>query len=189
MDAKTFKALGVIRSCHDHDSVMTNELLVEVQKHYSISNKYALHASLSEHRPYGLFPNTFRLPQEKEPDETAWGKAVAKRVRRTKSVKELCQVPDGTRMKHYAMALIDRVHDAGQIISVMDKKMASLRGKIQELKGSTRSEVVVVAEKRAIDLQAKIDHLRTELNDVEQQCRELQKELDDTNLHHVDAHH
>ncbi|RZR70570.1 hypothetical protein BHM03_00000447, partial [Ensete ventricosum] len=86
-------------------------------------------------------------PQEKEPDETAWGKAVAKRVRRTKSVKELCQVPDGTRMKHYAMTLIDRVHDAGQIISVMDKKMASLRGKIRELKGSTGLEVVAVAEK------------------------------------------
>ncbi|RRT57191.1 hypothetical protein B296_00037637 [Ensete ventricosum] len=39
MDAKAFKALGVMRLCHDCDWVVIDELLVKVQKHYSILNE------------------------------------------------------------------------------------------------------------------------------------------------------
>ncbi|RZR83783.1 hypothetical protein BHM03_00010487 [Ensete ventricosum] len=52
----------------------------------------------------------------------------------------------------------------GWIISVMDNKMVDLRAEIRELKGSTRSEAVAAIEKRAASLQAKINHLRTELS-------------------------
>ncbi|RWW49840.1 hypothetical protein BHE74_00043944 [Ensete ventricosum] len=47
MDTKAFKVLGVMRSCYDYDSVVTDELLIEVRKHYNIPNEYALHAPLS----------------------------------------------------------------------------------------------------------------------------------------------
>ncbi|RWW21402.1 hypothetical protein BHE74_00018334 [Ensete ventricosum] len=59
MDAKAFKALGVMRLCHDYDSVMTNELLVKVRKRYNISNEYALHAPFARQRPYDSLSNRF----------------------------------------------------------------------------------------------------------------------------------
>ncbi|RWW53585.1 hypothetical protein BHE74_00039918 [Ensete ventricosum] len=86
------------------------------------------------------------------------------------------------------MALIDRVHDVGRVISVMDNKMVSLRVEIRELKESTRLEMMVAAEKRAADLQAEVHHLRIEVNDTKRRYKALQKELDDTNLHLGDAH-
>ncbi|RWV82545.1 hypothetical protein GW17_00055948 [Ensete ventricosum] len=52
MDAKTLSALEVMKSCHDFDSIVTEGSLAVVRVCYSISEDYALHASLPRQRPY-----------------------------------------------------------------------------------------------------------------------------------------
>ncbi|RWW46394.1 hypothetical protein BHE74_00047679, partial [Ensete ventricosum] len=60
--------------------------------------------------------------------------------------------------QHYCMTLADRVHDAGQVISVMDNKTEGLKKEI----------TVAVAEQRAFRAQALADHLKTELEEAGQ---------------------
>ncbi|RRT61305.1 hypothetical protein B296_00019932 [Ensete ventricosum] len=52
MDAKSLSALEVMKSCHDFDSIVTEGSLAVVRVCYSISEDYALHASLPRQRPY-----------------------------------------------------------------------------------------------------------------------------------------
>ncbi|RWV96276.1 hypothetical protein GW17_00041031 [Ensete ventricosum] len=62
---------------------------------------------------------------------------------RPKSMKDLC----GTKM-----ALFDRVHDAGRLITFMDYHITSLQQEIDALKSRGGPEAVVVAEERASEL-------------------------------------
>ncbi|RRT76816.1 hypothetical protein B296_00023483 [Ensete ventricosum] len=70
--------------------------------------------------------------------------------------------------QHYCMTLVDHVHDAGQVISVMDNKTEGLKKEITDLKVESRLEAIVVAEQRAFRAQALADHLKTELEEAGQ---------------------
>lgn len=48
--------------------------------------------------------------------------------------------------QHYYMALVDRVHDTGQIINSLGDQTVELRGQIEELKAGVVLEAVAVAE-------------------------------------------
>ncbi|RRT79738.1 hypothetical protein B296_00019358, partial [Ensete ventricosum] len=72
------------------------------------------------------------------------------------------------------MALIDRVHDAGQVISCMGDKITDLRSEVRELKEGPGLVVVATIEQCAINLQAR---LKVELAELDRQRRELQEEV------------
>ncbi|RWV96179.1 hypothetical protein GW17_00041132 [Ensete ventricosum] len=61
MDARAFKALMVMRSCHNYDLIMTVQCLVEVQERYSIPREYELHIPLLGERPYNDYQDGFGL--------------------------------------------------------------------------------------------------------------------------------
>ncbi|RWV96099.1 hypothetical protein GW17_00041219 [Ensete ventricosum] len=60
-DVKAYRALEVMRLCHDFDLVMTDELLIMVRECYSILCEYRLHVPQSEQHPYDPFPDGFKL--------------------------------------------------------------------------------------------------------------------------------
>ncbi|RRT71240.1 hypothetical protein B296_00013449 [Ensete ventricosum] len=60
-DVKAYRALEVMRLCHDFDLVMTDELLIMARECYSISCEYRLHVPQSEQHPYDPFPDGFKL--------------------------------------------------------------------------------------------------------------------------------
>ncbi|RRT33379.1 hypothetical protein B296_00054429 [Ensete ventricosum] len=51
------KALRVMKSCHDFDSVVIEESLVTIRERYSIPDEYALHAPLLGQHPLDPYPN------------------------------------------------------------------------------------------------------------------------------------
>ncbi|CAL9056499.1 unnamed protein product [Musa banksii] len=73
--------------------------------------------------------------------------------------------------QHYHMALIDRVHDAGRVISCMGDEIIELRNQIEELK------VGLAAEQRAVDLEGEVAQLKLELGGAKRQHGELREKL------------
>ncbi|RWW04192.1 hypothetical protein GW17_00032598 [Ensete ventricosum] len=61
LDTKTLKALMVMRSCHDCDSIITVQHLAEVRECYSVPREYELHVPLHGQRPYDTFSDGFGL--------------------------------------------------------------------------------------------------------------------------------
>ncbi|RWW89299.1 hypothetical protein BHE74_00001763 [Ensete ventricosum] len=82
--------------------------------------------------------------------------------------------------QHYYMALVDRVHDVGWVISDMDSKVDGLRKEIQELKASSGSEAITAAEQWASEAQSLVEHYKTELEEVTCQQESLELELNDS---------
>ncbi|RRT60775.1 hypothetical protein B296_00028189 [Ensete ventricosum] len=82
--------------------------------------------------------------------------------------------------QHYYMALVNRVHDVGWVISAMDSKVDGLRKEIQELKASSGSEAVTAAEQWASEAQSLVEHYKTELEEVTCQQESLELELNDS---------
>ncbi|RWV83769.1 hypothetical protein BHE74_00036098 [Ensete ventricosum] len=56
--------------------------------------------------------------------------------------------------QHYQMALFDRVHDVGRVITSMDNKVDLLRREVQRLKEGGDPEVVAAVEGRASEVQS-----------------------------------
>ncbi|RZS27602.1 hypothetical protein BHM03_00061103 [Ensete ventricosum] len=72
-DAKVLKALIDMRSCYNCNSIMTIQLLVEVQSCFSILREYELHISLPGQHPYDTFLDSFELSIDALEDMTeAW---------------------------------------------------------------------------------------------------------------------
>ncbi|RRT34530.1 hypothetical protein B296_00029054 [Ensete ventricosum] len=61
MDVKAYRALEVMRSCHDFDSVITEGLLALVWERYSIPHECQLCVPQLGQPPYDSFPNKFEL--------------------------------------------------------------------------------------------------------------------------------
>ncbi|RRT47657.1 hypothetical protein B296_00028314 [Ensete ventricosum] len=66
--------------------------------------------------------------------------------------------------QHYQVALFDRVHDVGRVITSLDGKMTLLRQELQDLKEGGNPNVVAAVEVRAAKAQSLAEHLRVELD-------------------------
>ncbi|RWV99703.1 hypothetical protein GW17_00037379 [Ensete ventricosum] len=61
MDVKALKAFGIMKSCHDFDSVVSVKCLIMIRDCYNISNEFVLHVPLLGHRLYDTFQNGFSV--------------------------------------------------------------------------------------------------------------------------------
>ncbi|RRT76979.1 hypothetical protein B296_00029360 [Ensete ventricosum] len=68
--------------------------------------------------------------------------------------------------QHYCMALADRVHDVGWIISTMDNKIEGLKKEIVDLRAGLGPKAIVAAKQRAAEAQALVDDLKVELEEA-----------------------
>ncbi|THU52136.1 hypothetical protein C4D60_Mb10t00820 [Musa balbisiana] len=64
---------------------------------------------------------------------------------------------------HYAMALMDRVRDAGRVVDSLCNRNAELHKPIEEIRASAAPEAVVVVEQRASDMEAEPTRLKFKL--------------------------
>ncbi|RWW26780.1 hypothetical protein GW17_00008821 [Ensete ventricosum] len=64
------------------------------------------------------------------------------------------------------MALADRVHDVGWIISTMDNKIEGLKKEIVDLRAGLGPKAIAAAKQRAAEAQALIDDLKVELEEA-----------------------
>ncbi|RRT59203.1 hypothetical protein B296_00014441 [Ensete ventricosum] len=71
---------------------------------------------------------------------------------------------------HFSTVLADWVHDTGRVIGILSERNVTLRAEVLKLKSSVGLEVVTTAEKRATDLEAKVDQLKAALGSVEQEA-------------------
>ncbi|RRT74369.1 hypothetical protein B296_00026963 [Ensete ventricosum] len=60
-DLRAFKALEIMKSCHDFDSTVSVESLVVIQERYSILSEYALQAPLPGQHPYNTHSDGFSI--------------------------------------------------------------------------------------------------------------------------------
>ncbi|THU66520.1 hypothetical protein C4D60_Mb05t15010 [Musa balbisiana] len=78
---------------------------------------------------------------------------------------------------HYAMALMDRVRYAGRVIGDLSERNSELRCQVEEIRAKSGPEAVAAAEKCAVDLEAEVECLKSELQTSEGLNKELQKLL------------
>ncbi|RRT73710.1 hypothetical protein B296_00026643 [Ensete ventricosum] len=78
------------------------------------------------------------------------------------------------------MALFDRVHDAGQLITFMDYHITSLQQEIDALKSGGGPEVVVAAEEHASKLEKELERMKHERDEALQRLKASDKELNET---------
>ncbi|RRT85836.1 hypothetical protein B296_00001892 [Ensete ventricosum] len=64
---------------------------------------------------------------------------------------------------HYTIALIDRVHDIGRVISYMGDKIIKLHDEIWMLKEGPGPMVIAAVEQRAANLLAEVERLKADL--------------------------
>ncbi|KAJ8467479.1 hypothetical protein OPV22_030031 [Ensete ventricosum] len=64
--------------------------------------------------------------------------------------------------QHFQMALVDRVHDAGRLITFMDHRVKQLQEELDVLKSRGGPEAVAEAEERASRLREELERLKGE---------------------------
>ncbi|RZR70467.1 hypothetical protein BHM03_00000075 [Ensete ventricosum] len=118
------------------------------------------------------------------------GEASAKYIRATqipKLASDLYTLPSEVLMdgatkamvlsQHYQVALFDRVHDAGRVITSMDNRVDLLRKEVQRLKEGGDPDAVAAVEARASEAQSLADNLQTELEEANRRRESVEAEL------------
>ncbi|RRT41486.1 hypothetical protein B296_00020510 [Ensete ventricosum] len=80
--------------------------------------------------------------------------------------------------QHYQVALFDRVHDAGRVITFLDGKMTLLCQELQDLKEEGNPDAVAAVEFRAAEAQSVVEHLRVEVEEANGRWASVEAELE-----------
>ncbi|RWV81422.1 hypothetical protein GW17_00057161 [Ensete ventricosum] len=81
--------------------------------------------------------------------------------------------------QHFQMALFDRVHDAGRLITFMDYRISQLQQELDALKSGQGPEAVAKAEERASELQQELEKTKSERDEALLRCEASEKELNE----------
>uniref|UniRef100_A0A804HN11 Uncharacterized protein n=1 Tax=Musa acuminata subsp. malaccensis TaxID=214687 RepID=A0A804HN11_MUSAM len=79
--------------------------------------------------------------------------------------------------QHYAMALADRVRDAGRALGILCERNAELRKQLEEVRAGVASEAVAAAEQRSSELEAEATRLRAEAGAAGERVSSLEAEV------------
>ncbi|RZS03944.1 hypothetical protein BHM03_00034202 [Ensete ventricosum] len=78
------------------------------------------------------------------------------------------------------MALFDRVHDAGRLITFIDYRLKQLQEELDALKSDDGPKAVAKAEERAIELQEELERTKRERDEAsEKELEEVRSNLAD----------
>ncbi|RRT66549.1 hypothetical protein B296_00012318, partial [Ensete ventricosum] len=77
------------------------------------------------------------------------------------------------------MALFDRVHDAGRLITFMDYRISNLQQELDALKSGGGPEAVAKAEERASELEQELEKTKRERDEALQRLEASEKELNE----------
>ncbi|RRT47771.1 hypothetical protein B296_00041746 [Ensete ventricosum] len=85
--------------------------------------------------------------------------------------------------QHFQMALFDKVHDAGRLITFMDYRIKQLQEELDALKSNGGSKAIAKAEERASKLQEELEKTKRERGE-----ELLRREASEKELHEVQSH-
>ncbi|RRT32278.1 hypothetical protein B296_00046754 [Ensete ventricosum] len=85
------------------------------------------------------------------------------------------------------MALFDRVHDAGRLITFMDYRIKQLQEELDALKSNGGPEAVAKAEERASELREELEKTKRERSEELLRRKASEKELHEVRSHLGDA--
>ncbi|RRT79820.1 hypothetical protein B296_00000516 [Ensete ventricosum] len=80
--------------------------------------------------------------------------------------------------QYYQVALFDRVHDAGRVITSLDGKVTLLRQELQDMKEGGNPNAVVAVEVRAVKTRSLAEHLRVELDEANDRRASVEMDLE-----------
>ncbi|RZS28270.1 hypothetical protein BHM03_00061843, partial [Ensete ventricosum] len=89
--------------------------------------------------------------------------------------------------QHFQMALVDRVHDAGRLITFMDYRVKQLQEELDALKSRGGPKAVAEAEERASRLREELEKIKGEKAEELLRCKASEKELEAIRGHLGDA--
>ncbi|RWW40576.1 hypothetical protein BHE74_00053997 [Ensete ventricosum] len=90
---------------------------------------------------------------------------------------------NSTKSQHFQMALFDRVHDAGRLITFMNYRIKQLQEELDALKSNGGSEAVSKVEERASELREELEKTKRERGE-----ELLRREASEKELHEVRSH-
>ncbi|RZS21103.1 hypothetical protein BHM03_00053688, partial [Ensete ventricosum] len=79
--------------------------------------------------------------------------------------------------QHFQMALFDRVHDVGRLITFMDYRIKQLQEELDALKSNGGPKAAAKAEERASELQEELEKTKRERDEALLGCEASEKEL------------
>ncbi|RWW41615.1 hypothetical protein BHE74_00052902 [Ensete ventricosum] len=82
-----------------------------------------------------------------------------------------------TRGHHYQMALLDRVHDSGRLVTHMGNRASLLEAELEKLKTERDLEQLAWARQRVDELEADNAKLRSRVDELTDRLEEADKEL------------
>ncbi|RZS05850.1 hypothetical protein BHM03_00036400 [Ensete ventricosum] len=77
------------------------------------------------------------------------------------------------------MTLLDRVHDAGRLVTIMGNQASLLEAEINKLKTEGDPEQLAAAQQQVAELQADNAKIRSELEELARQSNQADKELNE----------
>ncbi|RRT51416.1 hypothetical protein B296_00043279 [Ensete ventricosum] len=89
--------------------------------------------------------------------------------------------------QHFQMALFDRVHDAGRLITFMDYRIKQLQEELDALKSNGGPEAVAKAEERTSELREELEKTKRERSEELLRREASKKELHEVRSHLGDA--
>ncbi|RWW51036.1 hypothetical protein BHE74_00042653 [Ensete ventricosum] len=120
-----------------------------------------------KHKSHHSEGSSRAIALEKEPEAPAEEDS-SPSYRKLRSMKDLCE-QGFTRMikgHHYQMALLDRVHDAGHLVTIMGNRTSLLEAKIDKLKTEGDPEQLAATRQQVDELQADNAKLKSELDEL-----------------------
>ncbi|RZS06033.1 hypothetical protein BHM03_00036616 [Ensete ventricosum] len=210
VDAKSLRDLKVMKSCHDVTSVMTEESLGLIRARIASWNAFDGGGFLKVMwRPTrGITLLRFLVSAEvraldldatmraKWPNLTysmkIWDNSQAasefgRGVLHPNLAKELYTLPfEG---HHYQMALLDRVHDADRLVTIMGNRASHMEEEIKKLKSEGDLEQLATAQQLVVELQADNAKMMSELGEATQWVEQFDMELNEVQADLADSQH
>ncbi|RWW45511.1 hypothetical protein BHE74_00048650 [Ensete ventricosum] len=93
------------------------------------------------------------------------------------TLRELCKVEDQAGGLHFISALIDQVHDVGQLIRSQHERILTLQAMNKELKLGGNQELLAATEHRVKEYEDEAKKLQVELESLRNQRRDLEQEV------------
>ncbi|RWW01442.1 hypothetical protein GW17_00035515 [Ensete ventricosum] len=162
VDAKSQRDLEIMKSCLDVVSVINEETLGPIWECYNIPEEYAF----LRVRTRGFAPDLGKGSLHLALRDPHGPGSEANRAGRS------CLGGH-----HYQMALLDRVHDVGHLVTIMGNQASLLEAEIDMLKTKGDPEQLAAARQQAEELQAGNAKLKLKLDKLSHRSEQADKEL------------
>ncbi|RWW24009.1 hypothetical protein GW17_00011718 [Ensete ventricosum] len=216
VDAKSLRDLKVMKSCHDVTSIMIEESLGLIRARAMDLDTLRRKPKMSSGKTFSVARAASSPPKVEEVRVEAMSKMLVgnaamraqwlnltysmkiwdnsqatsefgRGVLHANLAKELYTLPfEG---HHYQMALLDRVHDADRLVTIMGNRASHMEEEIKKLKSEGDLEQLAIAQQLVVELQADNAKMMSELGEATQRVERADMELNEVRADLADSQH